>query len=87
MKHLPPPSLCPACRDKLQNTLAKQRQSLNLTYCPHNATLAKVVLETGCIVRWEMARPVSRAQAAEIMRCQAELATVVTTSRDPGLTH
>ncbi|HEX6996139.1 MAG TPA: hypothetical protein VF339_18550 [Gammaproteobacteria bacterium] len=77
MKHLPQAGLCQACIDKLAASIAADpKQRINLTWCPHIAggTIAKVNIENGVVVGWELKAPIREDEVRSIFERMAEIA-------------
>lgn len=75
-RHLPQAGLCQSCLDRLVESISQDpQQRINLTWCPHRRTFAKVAIESGYVVRWELASPIDDDQARAYFERQAALAT------------
>lgn len=85
MRHLPQAGLCQACLDRLVESIRMDpQQRINLIWCPHRRTFAKAGIESGYVVRWEMASPIDEDQARAFFEQQAALA--IPTAPLPGST-
>jgi hypothetical protein len=73
--HRPQAGLCQICLDKLTASIERSpQQRLNLVWCPHRETFAKVSIENGIVIGWELKSPVAEGEARKFFEQQAQLA-------------